>query len=707
MVNAAVASRVVLTDRLAFMTADEAVQMVRELCVPLGSDEYSLHGNIWPGNIQFDEDGKALLGEPSDKSAARRDAAQVEYLAPEYFWTDEGSAATDVYSLGLLLYAACNDGYLPFQPKGGTLTEKDRAAALRKRMKGEHIPMPIGMSEELSTIVRRALAYREEQRYVSAAELLAALNRTDEALPTMGKVISITEKTADKPASQAAPGRERKPEAAKASRAEKSSEAEKKPEAGGVPEAEKKPGSRRSPRRDKPEAGKKEKEEKKPQPAKMQEAKKLPQKTGKEKRPEETPAKPRPEERKYTVQKDFERKARIQKAMSAAPATRRRKKRTSPAVMLLSLVAVGVLAAAGAKFLLPNRLAPQDMPAEAGDRLPAEAPVASAAPEPLAAAAAAAPEGEQQPNASGAEPAEDEITLTPVDDTVYAADSGVSLRIGPGTSYTTAQSLSRGTELHRTAVVGGWSRVEYEGAEYYVSSALISIVPPEDPEALDTPATGGEEAQPAAEEASGSAVTTVTVRSSANLRTGPGTSNAVVATVDAGTVLEYTGQENGWYCVLYGGKEVYISNKLVSEGGELSEVTPGDNSVGTLTVLLAANIRAGAGTDSAVIGQVEPGETLSVIGFTPPKWYRVSFNGQEGYINCNMVDAGDLALENGMNAKVQVTSAAHLRAGPGTDYQILGTAQAGDTLTVTGNSNGWYQVNYNGSTAYISGNFAQ
>ena len=81
-----------ITEMLKEMTPDQAVKMVRELCAQLGADAESFHGNIWPDNIRIDWDGKAVLGDPSEEPANRREAEQVEYLAPEFFWDNDGSA---------------------------------------------------------------------------------------------------------------------------------------------------------------------------------------------------------------------------------------------------------------------------------------------------------------------------------------------------------------------------------------------------------------------------------------------------------------------------------------------------------------------------------------------------------------------------------------------------------------------------------------
>ena len=163
-------------------TPEQAVKAAMELCEQLPGDPERFHGGVWPGNVTLDGDGKAVLGLPMSTPAAQRPANQVEYLAPEFFWDGESSAAADVFSVGLMIYAGCNKGFLPFQPEKDDLTNQDRASALRRRMKGEAIPAPEGVSGDLKKVLEKALAYKPEDRYITPKELLFALHWTDEAL---------------------------------------------------------------------------------------------------------------------------------------------------------------------------------------------------------------------------------------------------------------------------------------------------------------------------------------------------------------------------------------------------------------------------------------------------------------------------------------------------------------------------------------------
>lgn len=160
---------------------EQAVKLARELCGQLEGEPESFHGGIWPGNVTLDVDGTAVLGKPSSVPARNRPANQVEYTSPEFFWDGDRSAAADVYAVALMLYAGCQEGYLPFQPHVPDLAAKDRAEALRRRMKGQRVTAPDNVSEQLKKVLEKALSFDPEGRYITAREFLSALNTVPEA----------------------------------------------------------------------------------------------------------------------------------------------------------------------------------------------------------------------------------------------------------------------------------------------------------------------------------------------------------------------------------------------------------------------------------------------------------------------------------------------------------------------------------------------
>jgi len=201
----------------------------------------------------------------------------------------------------------------------------------------------------------------------------------------------------------------------------------------------------------------------------------------------------------------------------------------------------------------------------------------------------------------------------------------------------------------------------------------------------------------------------VTTRTAVNIRTGAGTSNSIIATVPAGTKLISGGQTNGWYKVVYNGTVGYVSGDYVTPSNTVS------GSFGTGTVVATAvNLRAGAGTNTAVLTTLNKGAQMSVIGVSG-EWYQVNYNGTTGYINSAYVglsgSAAPAPSQGGSTTPASGTSGTvkgnyvRMRSGPGTSYSILGTYNNGTALTILGTESGWTKVSIGGVTGYIRSDY--
>ena len=632
-------SVVKLSDRQNHMRTTKGLKLVRELCSQLVGDADSFHGCIWPGNITLSSDKKWVLGPGSDVPVAQRPADEVEYLAPEYFWDGAKSAAADVYSLGLFLYAAYNRGRMPFQAKNKTLTDKDRSAALRRRMKGETVAVTGSISAELKAVIAKALSYDPEKRYISAAELLAALEEVPEAQGSGDAVSALEEPLqADVPAVEAetdvsadipvqdVPAENILPQEDTFAEDTMEESAPAEDTVNEAPTEEFAWPEEEEPLTETPDASFVFPEE---------ETLSTTPDAGEETAPqEETTALFTADSKKYTVRKDFEEN--LVSSRKSASSSRRRRKRVSPLIPILCILAAGIVLVV--ILVLALRTVNNDeanMPvspsqpytinaSELENKVDA-ASTQNTAEETEAALPAEETDGEEeeQPVQAGSSSIDGKV-VDPAEGTVYVTESGSKLRTGPSTSYDVADSLARGTALELTGTVGDdWSQVKYNGEEYYISNALIS----------ETDPTGKAQEEAAAES----------------------------------TVQAASGDE-----------------------------------IGTLEIIQEANVRTGPGTNYDKLGVAKVGSEYSILDVTDDsKWYKIDFGGKTGYINRNMVSV----IEIDYSATATVISDVNIRSGPGSSYDKMGVAEAGETLTVVGTSNGWYKISYDGKTGYVAGNF--
>ncbi len=177
-----------MSPREAILLGVGLCEAVERICGPDGC-----HGAIWPGNISA-SDGFVALGPAGGGSVAGLEPDALEFVAPEQFWNGSSSPASDVYSIGLILYTALNQGVMPFFSPGAEHTPETRAYALQNRMKGAPLPYPRSAGRELGDVIEKAIAFQIEDRYPRPSDLKLALQSLPEgaAVPAVAPVIPLT-----------------------------------------------------------------------------------------------------------------------------------------------------------------------------------------------------------------------------------------------------------------------------------------------------------------------------------------------------------------------------------------------------------------------------------------------------------------------------------------------------------------------------------
>lgn len=119
-------------------------------------------------------------------------------------------------------------------------------------------------------------------------------------------------------------------------------------------------------------------------------------------------------------------------------------------------------------------------------------------------------------------------------------------------------------------------------------------------------------------------------------------------------------------------------------------------------------LRASASTDSAVLTTAVKGTDVAVLEDQLNGWYKVNLAGTEGYMSAEYLSVS-LQADADLGAGTLNTdgSTLNLRAGPGTEYDILASIPANTALilTLTGIDNGWYKTSYNGVEGYIHSDY--
>jgi uncharacterized protein YgiM (DUF1202 family) len=129
---------------------------------------------------------------------------------------------------------------------------------------------------------------------------------------------------------------------------------------------------------------------------------------------------------------------------------------------------------------------------------------------------------------------------------------------------------------------------------------------------------------------------------------------------------------------------------------------------------LTLNVRGGPGTSQSILGSLANGATVTISGESG-SWYQIAYGSQPAYVSKDFVKAGDAetgsetAASQTQTGTVSVASGLTLnvRNGPGTGSAIIGSIANNASITIEGESGGWYRITYGGQTAYVSKDYVR
>ena len=173
------------------LTNEDVVRMGLDIshALEVCAEKRIIHGDIKPDNIFVSDEGSFKLGGFDSACQIHHDSEKTlknarSYIAPEVFNHDGNYGPTiDLYSLGIVMYRFLNINRLPFMPSfPEPLTFQNREEALQRRMRGDELPDIPDIDPALNAFIIKACAYRPEERYQTAGEFRAELERVRDIL---------------------------------------------------------------------------------------------------------------------------------------------------------------------------------------------------------------------------------------------------------------------------------------------------------------------------------------------------------------------------------------------------------------------------------------------------------------------------------------------------------------------------------------------
>ena len=155
-------------------TVNIGIQLLEAMIICRAKSVY--HLDIQPKNIYFNSSGRAILGDFGGARYAHelKDVPKWHgtpaFIAPEAHFEGERGEASEIYSLGIVLYSLINGSRLPFSNEGAL----DRV--IGKRLLGSDIP-PCTDNADVWEVIKKTCAFNKRDRFSTYEEALAALKK--------------------------------------------------------------------------------------------------------------------------------------------------------------------------------------------------------------------------------------------------------------------------------------------------------------------------------------------------------------------------------------------------------------------------------------------------------------------------------------------------------------------------------------------------
>ncbi len=224
--------------------------------------------------------------------------------------------------------------------------------------------------------------------------------------------------------------------------------------------------------------------------------------------------------------------------------------------------------------------------------------------------------------------------------------------------------------------------------------------------------------------------------SSLNVRSGAGTSFGRIGGLTKGKTVQVYEEKDGWLKVAYGTGMGWISKQYTDYKGSTQTQEPEkpkepENPTtepekptesfqsfnAKVSGVSALWVRTGPSTSYDQVQALNQGTVVKVVGESNG-WYQIEYNGISGWMSGKYLEkvdgsttggsTGGKAPETTIDKTFEVVvsaSSLNVRTGPSTDYGKIGSLSNGQRVTVIGESNGWYKINYNGQEGWISAGY--
>ena len=225
---------------------------------------------------------------------------------------------------------------------------------------------------------------------------------------------------------------------------------------------------------------------------------------------------------------------------------------------------------------------------------------------------------------------------------IVNVSSSLNVREGASTSSKVIGSLSGNTKVTIVGEEGAFYKIEYKGSHGYVAKEYVKDVT-ESSNSNQGTQTPEKPSTPESTEKTG----IVNVSSSLNVREGASTSSKVIGSLSGNTKVTIVGEEGAFYKIEYKGSHGYVAKEYIKDIKDEVVTEPekpsnpeNSKKTGVVTASKGLNVRKEANTSSQIIGILNSGESVEIIG-EENGFYKITYKGQEAYASKNYINIFD------------------------------------------------------------------
>ena len=225
---------------------------------------------------------------------------------------------------------------------------------------------------------------------------------------------------------------------------------------------------------------------------------------------------------------------------------------------------------------------------------------------------------------------------------IVNVSSSLNVREGASTSSKVIGSLSGNTKVTIVGEEGAFYKIEYKGSHGYVAKEYVKDVTESNNSNQGTQ-TPEKPSTPESTEKTG----IVNVSSSLNVREGASTSSKVIGSLSGNTKVTIVGEEGAFYKIEYKGSHGYVAKEYIKDIKDEVVTEPekpsnpeNSKKTGVVTASKGLNVRKEANTSSQIIGILNSGESVEIIG-EENGFYKITYKGEEAYASKNYINIFD------------------------------------------------------------------